>query len=113
MKCASRDGTRARIKTYRQHTRYSGQRRDVSYHQCLAMPSLLEQFGNIDIYLFDQILRGRISRGMTVLDAGCGNGRNLIYLLRSGYQVFGTDTDPAALDVTRRLAASLSPDLPA
>jgi SAM-dependent methyltransferase len=78
-----------------------------------TMPSLLEQFGNIDIYLFDQILRDRISSGMTVLDAGCGTGRNLIYPPRSGYEVFGTDTDPAAIDVTRRLAASLSPALPA
>ena len=43
---------------------------------------LQEQFGNIDIYLFDQLLRGRIGPGMRVLDAGCGGGRNLVYLLR-------------------------------
>jgi len=77
------------------------------------MPSLLEQFGDIDIYLFDQILRGRIAEGMTVLDTGCGNGRNLVYLLRSGYQVYGIDADPAAVEFTRRLAASLAPALPA
>jgi tellurite methyltransferase len=77
------------------------------------MPSLLEQFGSIDIYLFDQILRGRIATGMTVLDAGCGSGRNLVYLLRSGFDVFGADSDSAAIDVTRRLAASLAPALPA
>src|SRR5687768_1641778 len=78
----------------------------------IAMPTLLEQFGNIDIYLFDQILRGRIAAGMRVLDAGCGSGRNLIYLLRSGYEVFGADADPQAVDETRRLAASLAPALP-
>jgi tellurite methyltransferase len=78
----------------------------------MMMPSLVEQFGNIDIYLFDQILRGRITTGMTVLDAGCGSGRNLVYLLRSGYNVFGADMDPVAIDVTRRLAAFLAPDLP-
>jgi tellurite methyltransferase len=79
----------------------------------MTMPSLLEQFGNIDIYLFDQILRGRITKEMTVLDTGCGSGRNLIYLLRSGANVFGADIDPAAIDLTRRLAASLAPTLPA
>jgi SAM-dependent methyltransferase len=77
------------------------------------MPSLLEQFGNIDIYLFDQILRGRIAPGMRVLDAGCGSGRNLIYLLRSGYEVFGADEDPEAVEGVRRLAVSLAPALPA
>jgi tellurite methyltransferase len=76
-------------------------------------PDLLEQFGPIDIYLFDQILRGRIANGMRVLDAGCGDGRNLVYLLREGYEVFGADSDPQALESTRRLAASLAPGIPA
>ena len=76
------------------------------------MLDLQEQFGPIDIYLFDQLLRGRISQGMRVLDAGCGTGRNLVYLLRAGYQVFGADADPAAIRTVRRLAASLAPDLP-
>jgi len=38
------------------------------------MPTLQEQFGQIDIYLFDQILKGRIAPGMRILDAGCGSG---------------------------------------
>lgn len=77
------------------------------------MPSLHEQFGPIDIYLFDQLLRGRIVPGMRVLEAGCGSGRNLVYLLRQGYEVFGVDVDPGAIDVVRGLAASLAPQLPA
>lgn len=76
------------------------------------MTSLPELFGNIDIYLFDQILRGRVAPGMTVLDAGCGSGRNLRYFLRSGYQVFGADADAEAVAATRLLAAALSPNLP-
>jgi SAM-dependent methyltransferase len=57
---------------------------------------LQEQFGNIDIYLFDQILRGRIAPGMRIFDAGCGGGRNLVYLLREGYEVYGVDVDARA-----------------
>ena len=74
--------------------------------------SLREQFGDIDIYLFDQLLRGRISPGMRVLDAGCGAGRNLIYMLREGYELFAADADPAAVERVRRLASTLAPQLP-
>ncbi len=70
------------------------------------MQTLEEQFGPIDIYLFDQILRGRIRPGMKVFDAGCGSGRNLVYLLRAGYEVFGVDADPRAVEATRRLAGA-------
>jgi tellurite methyltransferase len=73
---------------------------------------LVAQFGQIDIYLFDQLLRMRIAPGMTVLDAGCGAGRNLVYLLRSGFDVLAADGDPAAIDSVRRLAARLAPGLP-
>src|ERR1700686_671365 len=77
------------------------------------MPTPQEQFGQIDIYLFDQLLKGRIAPGMRVLDAGCGSGRNLVYFLREGYEVFGVDTDPNAVEYTRRLARSSAPALPA
>jgi len=77
------------------------------------MPDLQQQFGQIDIYLFDQLLRGRIAPGMRVLDAGCGNGRNLVYFFRQGYEVFGVDQDPDAVEYTRRLARTLAPALPA
>ncbi len=74
---------------------------------------LREQFGDIDIYLFDQILRGRIAPGMRILDAGCGYGRNLVYFLRERYDVFGVDADPDAVAAVRGLAADLAPHLPA
>src|SRR3954471_1114611 len=73
------------------------------------MPTLQEQFGAIDIYLFDQLLRGNVAKGMTIFDAGCGTGRNIVYLLREGFEVFGVAPDPQAIDAGRRLA----PDLPA
>ena len=77
------------------------------------MPDLISQFGPIDIYLFDQLLRGRITPGMRVLDAGSGNGRNLIYLLQAGYEVFAADADAEALAAVGDLARTLAPHLPA
>jgi len=72
-----------------------------------------EQFGQIDIYVFDQILRGNIAPGMRVLEAGCGYGRNLVHLLREEYEVFALDLDAAGVDHVRRLSASLNTGLPA
>ncbi len=73
----------------------------------MPLSLLHEQFGQIDIYLFDQLLRGRITPGMRVLDAGCGNGRNLVYLFQNGYEVFGADADPMAIEAISRLLPGL------
>ena len=75
--------------------------------------TLREQFGDIDVYVFDQLLRGRICPGMRVLDAGCGHGRNLVYLLRAGIEVFAIDADANAILAVRALAARSAPALPA
>lgn len=77
------------------------------------MTDLHALFGQIDIYLFDQLLRGRVPAGTRICDAGCGAGRNLVYLLREGYDVRGVDADPAAVDAVRSMARRLAPDLPA
>jgi ubiquinone/menaquinone biosynthesis C-methylase UbiE len=77
------------------------------------VPTLQAQFGQIDIYLFDQLLKGRIVPGMRILDAGCGTGRNLVYLLREGYEIYAADADPRALESVRSLARTLAPALPA
>ena len=77
-----------------------------------APMSLQEQFGQIDIYVFDQILRGNIAPDMRVLDAGCGYGRNLVYLLREGCDVFALDANAEGVDHVRALAAELAPQLP-
>ena len=77
------------------------------------MLDLAATFGPIDIYLFDQLLRGRIAPGMSVLDAGCGAGRNLVFFLRQGYRVHGLDADPGAIRAVRALAERLAPGTPA
>jgi SAM-dependent methyltransferase len=73
--------------------------------------SLVDELGDIDIYVFDQILRGRIGPGDRVLDAGCGSGRNLVYLLRAGVDVSAVDRNGVAVSEVRQLAASLAPSL--
>lgn len=70
-----------------------------------------EFFGDIDIYLFDQILKNRFSPEMKILDAGCGGGRNLHYFLRSGFRVFGVDHNPEAIESVRSLARALAPEI--
>jgi len=75
------------------------------------MSGLQEQFGPIDIYLFDQLLRGRITTGMRVLDAGCGSGRNLVFLMRERFEVWGMDVNAEAIARLRQLAARLAPTL--
>lgn len=74
--------------------------------------TLQEQFGQIDIYVFDQILRGNILPGMRIVDAGCGGGRNLVYLLREGYEVNGVDASVEAVESVRQMAGTLAPRLP-
>ncbi|WP_256377607.1 bifunctional 2-polyprenyl-6-hydroxyphenol methylase/3-demethylubiquinol 3-O-methyltransferase UbiG [Pedobacter sp. KBS0701] len=64
-----------------------------------------ETFGNIDIYLFDQLLKGTYDGCNTVLDAGCGTGRNLLYFLRSGAQVYGVDQNTEAIAQVRNIAS--------
>jgi SAM-dependent methyltransferase len=75
--------------------------------------NLQEQFGQIDIYVFDQVLRGNLGAGMRILEAGCGYGRNLVHLLREGCVVFAVDLNPEAVEHVRTLSTSLGTGLPA
>lgn len=75
------------------------------------MINVRETFGDIDIYVFDQIQKGRFRPGIKILDAGCGGGRNIVWFLRNGFEVFGIDVDADAVAGIRALAKSLAPDL--
>src|SRR2546421_1027898 len=88
----------------------AGRRRDVH-----PTPSaeLRSEFGEIDIYLFDQLLKGRFDHRVRVLDAGTGDGRNLIYFLRHRFACYGVDREHAAIARVQKLAATLAPALPA
>ncbi len=74
-------------------------------------PQALNQLlGNIDLYLLDHILKGHFTPDMRLLDAGCGEGRNLVYFIRQGYDVWGIDRDPSALRLLRMYGRTLHPD---
>lgn len=77
----------------------------------MVQPSaeLRSAFGDIDIYLFDQLARGRFDDRRRLLDAGCGDGRNLVYFLRHGFDCFGIDRDAVAIVRVRALASRLAP----
>lgn len=62
---------------------------------------LQAEFGEIDIYLFDQLLRGRFDARPRILDAGSGSGRNLPFFVRHGYQVAAIDREMASVAAIR------------
>ncbi len=61
----------------------------------------LEALRGIDVYLIDQLLKGRIPPDGKILDAGCGGGRNIHYLIRKGFAVSGIDANAEAIDLLR------------
>lgn len=80
-------------------------------HRPCTPEDLVSTFGQIDIYVFDQLMRGRITPDMRVLDAGCGPGRNSEYLMRCGADVHGVDADPKQIERVRSLASIAAPGL--
>ena len=59
--------------------------------------------GNIDLYLLDQVLKGRFSPEMDLLDAGGGEGRNLPYFIHNNFNITLADKNPDALRLARYL----------
>jgi len=74
--------------------------------------NLQQLYGNIDIYLFDQLLKGRFDNCHKVIDIGCGSGRNLHYFLQNGFDVYGIDPDTKAVEYVKQLSAMLAPNNP-
>lgn len=74
--------------------------------------SLKSQLQKTDIYIIDQILKGRFDCVKSVLDAGCGSGRNLTYFLQNNYNVYGIDPDENRLKQTQNIVKELSPSTP-
>jgi tellurite methyltransferase len=73
---------------------------------------LIESFGEIDIYLFDQLLKGRFDDCKNVIDIGCGGGRNIVWFLKNGFNVYGIDLDATAIETVNALAKQIAPGNP-
>jgi len=76
----------------------------------MQLAELNRLLGNIDIYLLDQILKGRFTSDMKIFDAGCGEGRNAVYFINSGFQVFGIDANETAIQYIRYVSKTLNSD---
>ncbi|MFK7953166.1 MAG: class I SAM-dependent methyltransferase [Ekhidna sp.] len=61
-------------------------------------------FGDMDMFLMDLILKGKVSENATVLDVGCGEGRNGIYFINQDYQYTGIDTDTSKVSLIEFLS---------
>ena len=76
------------------------------------MNKIQDSFGNIDIYIFDQLLKGRFDDCKDIIDIGSGSGRNIVYFLKNGYTVYGIDRDANAIDTVKQLSKQLAPNNP-
>ncbi|MDN3492172.1 class I SAM-dependent methyltransferase [Winogradskyella bathintestinalis] len=60
-------------------------------------------FGNIDIYVIDQILKERYVNGQSILDAGCGGGRNLKWFYSNDFDLYSIDSDVISIANAKQL----------
>ncbi|MEE9348716.1 MAG: class I SAM-dependent methyltransferase [Flavobacteriaceae bacterium] len=77
----------------------------------MAVSNLQKKLGNIDLYLLDQVLKNRISKSNSILDAGCGSARNMHYFISNGYQITGIDSDKDQIEKNRKKYAATNFDL--
>ncbi len=67
------------------------------------LTNLIQNIGNTDIYIIDQILKGRLINVRSMLDAGCGTGRNLKWFLNQpDLEITALDPDPGNLEFMRK-----------
>ncbi len=75
----------------------------------ISYSEINEAYGNLDIYLLDQILKGRFDHCLNILDAGCGEGRNLKYFINDNRVVVGVDQDPMAIKMAQMTYRQVDP----
>ncbi len=66
-----------------------------------------EDLQNVDVYLIDQLLKGRIQKDMRILDAGCGSGRNMSLFLKEGFDITGIDSNLEVIQEHKNLNPSI------
>jgi len=78
----------------------------------MDVTELNKALGNMDIHLLDQVLKGRFKKEGPLLDAGCGEGRNLHYFLQEGFDIYIVDKDPSSIQMVQMIARSLNSNIP-
>jgi len=68
----------------------------------MKIKDIQNQINKIDLYLLDQILKGRYLEGEKILDAGCGTGRNIELFLKNDFKVYGVDRNPEVIDLLNK-----------
>jgi SAM-dependent methyltransferase len=71
---------------------------DKEYTQLHSIPSSTRLLPSKALCIAEPLISFAVAK--TALDAGCGNGRNSIYLARKGIDVTAVDLSQAALDAT-------------
>lgn len=71
---------------------------------------LFNLIGQTDIYLLDQIMKGRYQKSQKILDAGCGSGRNMKWFLQNDFDIYGIDTSEAAIINLKKVNSNLADD---
>ena len=72
---------------------------------------MIKQLGRMDIYLLDQVMKGRIAADAKILDAGCGSGRNSEYFIRNDFDISGVDIDGRAIEVLKAQIPNWNTDI--
>ncbi len=73
----------------------------------MNLAEINNEIGDIDIFLLDLVLKGKLKQEMKILDAGCGSGRNLFYFLKQGFDVIGIDSHESEVIAANFLSRSL------
>ncbi len=67
----------------------------------------LDEIKGLDIYLLDQFLKDKIAKNSQILDAGCGGGRNIYWLLKNGFKVSAFDPEPEKIQAIKEQFSQL------
>jgi SAM-dependent methyltransferase len=78
----------------------------------LKIREINNELGNADLFLIDQILKGRFSKGIKILDCGCGEGRNMVYFIRNDFAIYGLDKDETSVRLARFISGTLNRNFP-
>ena len=72
----------------------------------------ITDLGKMDIYLIDQIQKGRFNSDSKILDAGYGRGRNLEFFVKQEANIFGIDHNPEYLAIVQNQIEKWNPAYP-